>query len=161
MATTLDKAAASANAKPRASRANQTVSDIPLLGKTRHSNLSVAALYEKAIERDEGLLAAAGPLVVRTGKHTGRSPKDKYIVDEPDVHDSVWWGGFNQPITEDAYEKLRTRFIDHMNEREVFVQEGFVGADPQLPPQPPRLHRDRLGEHLLRQPVHPTGGRAT
>ena len=43
------------------------------------------------------MLAAAGPLVVRTGKHTGRSPKDKYIVDEPDAHDGVWWGGFNQP----------------------------------------------------------------
>ena len=116
---------------PAPSRANQTVSDIPLLGKTRHSNLSVAALYEKAIERDEGLLAAAGPLVVRTGSHTGRSPKDKYIVDESNVHDNIWWGGFNRPITEDAYEKLRARFIDHMNSREVFVQEGFVGADPQ------------------------------
>jgi phosphoenolpyruvate carboxykinase (ATP) len=129
VATTLDKAAASAT---RAPRANQTVSDIPLLGKTRHSNLSVAALYEKAIERDEGQLAAAGPLVVRTGSHTGRSPKDKYIVDEPNVHDTIWWGGFNRPITDDAYEKLRQRFIDHMNTREVFVQEGFVGADPQF-----------------------------
>jgi phosphoenolpyruvate carboxykinase (ATP) len=101
-----------------------------LLGQTRHANLSVAALYEKAIERHEGILAAAGPLVVRTGTHTGRSPKDKYLVDEPNVHDKIWWGGFNQPISEERYDALRQRFMDHMNEREVFVQEGFVGADP-------------------------------
>ena len=127
MATTLAKPAAkSASVAPK-----QTVSDIPLLGETRHSNLSVAALYEKAIERQEGILAAAGPLVVRTGNHTGRSPKDKYLVDEANVHDKIWWGGFNQPITEERYDALRRRFIDHMNEREVFVQDGYVGADPQ------------------------------
>jgi len=105
-------------------------SDLPLLGQTRHSNLSVAELYEHAIRRDEGILAAAGPLVVRTGKHTGRSPKDKFLVDEPDANANVWWGGFNTPISEERYDALRARMIDHLNEREVFVQEGFVGADP-------------------------------
>ena len=80
-----------------------------LLGRSALANLSVAALYEKAIERSEGMLAAAGPLVVRTGKHTGRSPKDKFIVDEPDSHDGVWWGGFNQPISEERYDALRQR----------------------------------------------------
>jgi phosphoenolpyruvate carboxykinase (ATP) len=105
-------------------------SDMPLLGKTRHANLSPAELYEHALRRDEGILAANGPLVVRTGKHTGRSPKDKYLVDEPDAHANVWWGGFNTPISQDKYEDLRARFMAHMNEREVFVQEGFVGADP-------------------------------
>jgi phosphoenolpyruvate carboxykinase (ATP) len=127
VATTLEKPATDSGVR---AKSKQTVSDIPLLGKTRHANLSVAALYEKAIEREEGVLAAAGPLVVRTGTHTGRSPKDKYLVDEPNVHDKIWWGGFNQPITEERYDKLRQRFIDHMNEREVFVQEGYVGADP-------------------------------
>jgi phosphoenolpyruvate carboxykinase (ATP) len=107
-------------------------SDIPLLGRPPLHNLSVAQLYEKAIERGEGELAAAGPLVVRTGQHTGRSPKDKYIVDEPGSHDGVWWGGFNQPISEQKYERLRERFIRHMNEREVFVQDCFVGADPRF-----------------------------
>jgi phosphoenolpyruvate carboxykinase (ATP) len=101
-----------------------------LLGRSPLANLSVAALYEKAIERSEGLIAAAGPLVVRTGKHTGRSPKDKYIVDEPSSHDGVWWTGFNQPITEERYDALRQRFVDHINSREVFVQDCFVGADP-------------------------------
>jgi phosphoenolpyruvate carboxykinase (ATP) len=105
-------------------------SDIPLLGSPTHLNLSVAQLYERALERDEGVLAAGGPLVVRTGRHTGRSPHDKYIVDEPSSHDGVWWGGFNQPISEAQYDALRRRFIDHMNAREVFVQDCFVGADP-------------------------------
>ena len=126
MATTLDKPAPAVTRKPVS---NQR-SDIPLLGGTRHMNLSVAELYEKAIAREEGILAAAGPLVVRTGQHTGRSPKDKYIVDEPTSHEGVWWGGFNTPIDEEGYDRLRQRFIDHMNAREVFVQEGFVGADP-------------------------------
>jgi phosphoenolpyruvate carboxykinase (ATP) len=120
VATTLDKPA------KRGVRA----SDMPLLGRTRHANLSPAELFEHAIRRDEGILAANGPLVVRTGKHTGRSPKDKFLVDEPDAHDNVWWGGFNTPINEERYEQLRTRMIDHMNDREVFVQDGFVGADP-------------------------------
>ncbi len=107
-------------------------SEIPLLGAPAHLNLSVAALYEKAVERDEGVLAAGGPLVVRTGQHTGRSPKDKFIADEPGSHEGVWWGGFNQPISEDRYAELRDRFIGHMSRREVFVQDCFVGADPRF-----------------------------
>ena len=54
----------------------------------------------------------------------------KYIVDEPAVHDKVWWGGFNQPISEARYEALRARVIEHLATKEVFAQEGFVGADP-------------------------------
>jgi len=126
VATTLEKPGnTAATTKGSVRRA----SDMPLLGKTRHANLAPAELYEHAIRRDEGLLAAAGPLVVRTGKHTGRSPKDKFIVDEPDAHDGVWWGGFNTPISQERYDALRQRFIDHMNKREVFVQDAFVGAD--------------------------------
>jgi len=106
-------------------------SDMPKLGQKRHENLPPAALYEHAIRNDEGTLAANGPLVVRTGKHTGRSPNDKFIVDEADAKEGVWWTGtFNNPISQEKYDALRQRFIDHMNEREVFVQEAFVGADP-------------------------------
>jgi phosphoenolpyruvate carboxykinase (ATP) len=100
------------------------------LGGVRHANLSVAELYEHAVRRDEGIIAAAGPLVVRTGQHTGRSPLDKYIVDEPGSHDGVWWGGFNQPISEERFEALRARIVEHLSTRELFVQDGFVGAHP-------------------------------
>ncbi len=126
MATTLDKPLPT-DAKPKFER---RASEFPLLGKSRFSNLAPAALFEHAVRRDEGVLAANGPLIVRTGKHTGRSPKDKYIVDEPNARDGVWWGGFNRPISESQYAALRQRFIDHMNEREVFVQDCYVGADP-------------------------------
>ncbi|MBA3852736.1 MAG: phosphoenolpyruvate carboxykinase (ATP), partial [Chloroflexi bacterium] len=63
------------------------------LGRRASANLSVAELYEHAIRRHEGFIAAEGPFVVRTGAHTGRSPRDKFIVDEPGSHEGVWWGG--------------------------------------------------------------------
>jgi phosphoenolpyruvate carboxykinase (ATP) len=91
-------------------------------------NLTVPELYERAVRREEGVMAAHGPLMVRTGRHTGRSPQDRYIVDEPGSHDGVWWGGFNQPISPERYEDIRSRMLAHLSEREVFVQEGFVGA---------------------------------
>ncbi len=93
-------------------------------------NLSVAALYEAAVRRDEGLIAAGGPLVVRTGSHTGRSPLDKFVVDERASRDSVWWGSVNRPISEERYEALRERVLGHLAKRETFVQDLFVGAHP-------------------------------
>jgi len=113
--------------KPR----NERSAHAPLqLGRRIKSNLSVAELYEHAIERGEGTLAAEGPLVVRTGKHTGRSPKDKFTVDEPSTRDDIWWGGFNQPISEARFEALRRRFIKHLGERNLLSQDLYVGADP-------------------------------
>ncbi|MBA2558006.1 MAG: phosphoenolpyruvate carboxykinase (ATP), partial [Chloroflexi bacterium] len=100
------------------------------IGRDVLPNLSVAALYEKAVQRGEGVIAADGPLVVRTGKHTGRSPRDKFIVDEAGSHEGVWWGGFNQPITEQLYDEVRARVVGHLSEKELFVQDCFVGADP-------------------------------
>ena len=68
------------------------------LGRRVRANLSTAELYEDAIRAGEGLVAADGPLVVRTGKHTGRSPEDKFIVDEPSSSAAIWWGKVNRPI---------------------------------------------------------------
>ena len=99
-------------------------------GATVNHNLSVPELYEAAIRRDEGLIAAGGPLVVRTGTHTGRSPQDKFIVDEPASRDQIWWGPVNRPISEEHYEALRERVIGHLAKRETFVQDLFVGAHP-------------------------------
>jgi phosphoenolpyruvate carboxykinase (ATP) len=94
-------------------------------------NLSNAELYEDAIRAGEGLLAAAGPLVVRTGKHTGRSPQDKFIVDEPSSHDKVWWGPVNRPIAEADYDRLRARLVDYLGERVLYAQDCFIGAAPE------------------------------
>ncbi len=115
--------------------ASPTLTSVPSapsssLGRRSFANLSAAELYEHAIRREEGVIAAQGPLVVRTGAHTGRSPKDKFIVDEPGSHEGVWWGGFNQPISQERYDQLRARMLAHLAQRELFVQDCFVGADP-------------------------------
>ncbi len=93
-------------------------------------NLSVPALYEHAARRREGLIADAGPLVVRTGHHTGRSPQDKFIVREPSSEARIWWGKHNRPIAPDAFDRLHRRMLAHLQGRELFVQDVFVGADP-------------------------------
>jgi phosphoenolpyruvate carboxykinase (ATP) len=95
-----------------------------------HSNLPVAELYERAIRADEGILAASGPLVVRTGRHTGRSPKDKFIVRDATTEKTIWWGEVNQPISPDHYATFRRRLLDHVASREMYAQDLFVGAAP-------------------------------
>ena len=91
-------------------------------------NLSTAELYEDAIRHGEGLIAADGPLVVRTGKHTGRSPKDKFIVGEPSSEAKIWWGDVNHPIYEIHYDRLRARLVAYCEERDLYSQDLFIGA---------------------------------
>ncbi len=102
----------------------------PSIGRSVRSNLSSAALVEAAIRHDEGLIAADGPLVVRTGRHTGRSPQDKFIVDEPSSTDRIWWGEVNRPISEAHYERLRARLVDYCRDRDLYSQQCLIGADP-------------------------------
>jgi phosphoenolpyruvate carboxykinase (ATP) len=94
------------------------------------ANLSSAALYEAAVRDGEGMIAAEGPLVVSTGTHTGRSPKDKFIVREPSSEASVWWGDVNHEITEAHYDKLRNRLMDYLADRRMYSQDLFIGAHP-------------------------------
>jgi phosphoenolpyruvate carboxykinase (ATP) len=89
------------------------------------------ALYEHAIQRREGYIAHLGPLVVYTGQHTGRSPKDRFIVKEATTAEHVAWGATNQPISESAFDKIYHRLMGYLQRRELFVQDCFVGADPQ------------------------------
>jgi phosphoenolpyruvate carboxykinase (ATP) len=100
------------------------------LGRSVQANLSTAALYEVAIRETEGVIAADGPLVVRTGKHTGRSPQDKFVVREASSRDKIWWGEVNQPISEEHYDRLRARLVDYLAKRELFAQDCFIGAHP-------------------------------
>jgi phosphoenolpyruvate carboxykinase (ATP) len=91
---------------------------------------STPALYEHAIVRGEARIAAGGPMVVDTGRHTGRSPKDKFIVREPGSEDRIWWDG-NQALAEDAYDRLRERVTRHLGaESTLYVVDAFAGADP-------------------------------
>ncbi len=95
-----------------------------------YRNLSTAALYEHAIRNGEGIVSAHGSLVVRTGKHTGRSPRDKFVVREPSSADKVWWGEINQPLDEASYDRLRSRLMAHLADRPVYSQNLYIGADP-------------------------------
>jgi phosphoenolpyruvate carboxykinase (ATP) len=95
-----------------------------------HSNLSAARLAEEAVRRGEGLLAAHGPLVVDTGRYTGRSPNDKFIVKDAATEGKVAWGETNQAMSPESFERLREDMTAHARGKEVFVQDLFVGADP-------------------------------
>ena len=98
--------------------------------KTVHSNLSAPALYEHAIQRHEATIANDGPLVCRTGSHTGRSPNDKFVVKEPSSEAHVWWGKVNRPMEGAHFDALRRDIIAHLKGQELFVQDLYAGADP-------------------------------
>ena len=100
------------------------------IGRLVRSNLSTAELYEDAVRAGEGLIAADGPLVVRTGKHTGRSPQDKFIVREPGSARKIWWGEVNRPIALEHYDRLRTRLMTYLADRPIYAQDCFIGAHP-------------------------------
>ena len=93
-------------------------------------NLSTPGLYEEAVKRDEGMIAHLGPLVVRTGQFTGRSPNDKFIVDTPQTHDQMWWGKVNRPIAPDRFDELHRRMASYLQGKDVFVHDVWCGADP-------------------------------
>src|SRR5215207_11412438 len=93
-------------------------------------NPSTSMLYTHALERHEGRLAEGGPLAVDTGRHTGRSPKDKFVVRDPSSEDRIWWGEVNADISEEHFEGLRERVVAHIGQRDVYVVDAFAGADP-------------------------------
>ena len=95
-----------------------------------HYNLSTAALVEHAIRRGEGKLAANGAFVAETGKYTGRSPKDKFVVREPWSEQNVAWGPVNQPIEQEKFDALVARVVEYLRGKELFVFEGAAGANP-------------------------------
>jgi phosphoenolpyruvate carboxykinase (ATP) len=94
-----------------------------------HWNVIVPALYENVARRNEGLVASGGPLVVKTGVHTGRSPKDKFIVREPSCEAYVDWGDINQPFDPAKFDALYQRVVEHLGRRELFVEDMYAGAD--------------------------------
>lgn len=98
--------------------------------KTTLKDLSVPKLVEKALEKGEGKLSLTGALQVTTGKYTGRSPKDKFIVQDPAVVDKIDWGKVNQPISQEVFDKLYEKVLNHLDNREeIYLFRGFAGAD--------------------------------
>ena len=92
-------------------------------------NPSPAYLIEQAIKNGEGHLTETGALAIETGKYTGRSPNDKFIVDTPGVHDRIDWGDVNRPVSREVFESLLSRVKEYFDDKEVFVFDGLAGAD--------------------------------
>ena len=104
------------------------VENAPL--NVEHRNLGRVELIERVIQREEGVLTAAGALAVTTGEHTGRSPQDKFIVEEPGSRDDIWWGPVNHPFPEPAFAHLYDRITRHLAGSETFDAHLRAGADP-------------------------------
>jgi phosphoenolpyruvate carboxykinase (ATP) len=94
-------------------------------------NLSTPALYEEAVRRGEGAIAAGGPLVCRTGQHTGRSPNDKFVARDPSTEHDIAWGSVNRPMAPAHFDTLHRDLVASLAGRDLFVQECSAGADPQ------------------------------
>ncbi len=95
-------------------------------------NLSTPALYEQVVRRREGLLAHLGPLVVRTGAITGRSPNDKFIIEEPGSKDKIWWGKVNKGMSPERFDHIWHRVLAYLQGNDIFVQDLHVGTDEQF-----------------------------
>jgi phosphoenolpyruvate carboxykinase (ATP) len=93
-------------------------------------NLPAPALYEHATQRKEGVVAHNGALVCSTGKYTGRSPNDKFLVREPGSQEHIWWGKVNRGVEPEQFDHLYRRVLGYLQGRDLFVQDLFVGADP-------------------------------
>jgi len=109
-----------------------TVSELKelLAGNNVSSQLSVPQLVEKATTRGEAVLTSTGAVKAETGKYTGRSPQDKYIVDEAISKDKIDWGSVNQPISSDIFDALYKKMIKFLNKQdEIFEFKGYAGAD--------------------------------
>ena len=119
-------------AEPRERKGNTGLEALGLAPKgTVHWNLVPPELVQAAVRRDEGQLADKGPFVGITTPHTGRSPKDKFLVKEPSTERDVWWGDVNRPFPPQNYQKLLADVRAYLAAQpELFVQDLWTGADP-------------------------------
>src|SRR5687767_14194786 len=97
-----------------------------------HWNLSPATLYEEALRRGEAQLAAEGPLVARTGQHTGRSPNDKFVVREAQSEKHVHWGTVNKPVDEAKFDAVHRDMMSYLQDKELYVLDAWAGTDPKF-----------------------------
>ena len=123
-----------------------------------HHNLTVSELVDKAIKNKEVVTSKTGAVVVYTGKYTGRSPKDRFVVDTPEVHDQIDWGKINMPMSEEHFDKLYKKINNYLSDqKDIYIYDGYVCADEQY-----KVHVRVISEyayqslfiqHLLRRPT--------
>ncbi|KAA9346097.1 phosphoenolpyruvate carboxykinase (ATP) [Adhaeribacter soli] len=93
-------------------------------------NLTPAELVEEALKNGEGVLSDTGALMCDTGKFTGRSPKDRFVVKDAKTADSVWWGDINIPFDPEKFDKLQEKMINFLADKKIYVRDAYAGADP-------------------------------
>ncbi|UHA72498.1 phosphoenolpyruvate carboxykinase (ATP) [Paenibacillus sp. 481] len=108
-------------------KVNRQIADLNVTAFQR--NLPVVKLVESALHHGEGYLTSAGALQVKTGKFTGRSPKDKFIVRDSHTTNHVAWGAVNQALTPEQFDSLYDKMMNYMENRKLFVFDGYAGAD--------------------------------
>ena len=107
--------------------------ELGLKDQSVYRNLTVGELVDDIVANNEGFIGLRGAAMVDTGIYTGRSPKDKYIVDEPSSNSDIWWGPVNQKISEETFNELYdqvTNFYNINSQSKTYVFDGFAGADP-------------------------------
>lgn len=92
-------------------------------------NLPPAQLVEEALANGEGFLTSTGALMCDTGKFTGRSPRDRYIVKDEKTEDTVWWGDINISVSEQQFERIYIQMLDHLKGKKLYVRDAYAGAD--------------------------------
>ena len=105
-----------------------SLEDYGIINAKINYNLSVESLYNICVKNNQGVLTNKDVLAINTGKFTGRSPKDRYIVSDKITKDKVWWGDINRPITSNVYDNLFKKIINHLSEKELYVRDCYACA---------------------------------
>ena len=113
----------------------QQLKEMGINPSATYCNLSLDEWKELELSRGEGRLSSNGTVIVDTGIYTGRSPKDRFIVKSNNTKDLVDWGDINLPLSEEAFDTLENAVKKEMNDKDLFIFDGFAGADKryQLP----------------------------
>ena len=101
-----------------------------ITSKSVYYQLSPEQLHDQTIALQQGVEASSGALAINTGEFTGRSPKDRFIVKDSITKDKIWWGDINIPFSPTAFDKLYTKVITYLNDKELYVRDSYVCADP-------------------------------
>ena len=109
--------------------ANASVSDYGINDAIAHWNLDPAELAKIAVDKGQATVSSTGAIAVNTGEFTGRSPKDRFIVEDEVTKDAVWWGNINIPFNADKFDQLYTKMIAYLSGKEIYVRDAYACAD--------------------------------
>ncbi len=93
-------------------------------------HLTIPELFEHALQKKEGILSSTGAFSVLTGAYTGRSPEDRFIVDDKNTHDLIDWGKVNKPISQEIFGRLYAKLVSYLQQKDVYINDTYIGTDP-------------------------------